>query len=80
LQHKAIYNSWAIKTIEKHPSYHKLFYKQILKLVKTDELSLSKQALDYFKPKLLENVTIQQQLVKLIVEVDMNLSMRFSGN
>ena len=68
-----VYITWGIKSIEKHPTFHKPFYMQIMNLVSSNDSSLSKQALDYFKPKLLEDDAIQYQLVQLIPEVDMNI-------
>lgn len=70
---KPAYISWAIKAIERHPVYHESFYKKIMKYVTSDNSSLSKQALDYFKPMLMENVAIQHQFVELFAEVDINI-------
>lgn len=67
------YVSWAIKTIEKNPVYHESFYKKIMEYIKSNDSSLSKQALDYFKPKLMENVAIQHQFVDLFAKVDINI-------
>ena len=61
--------SWAIKSIENHPAYHKSFYMQIMKFIKSNDSSLSKVALDYFQPKLLDDVAIQHHFVQLISEV-----------
>lgn len=70
---KNTYISWAIKAIEKHPIYHESFHKKIMEYVKSDDKSLAKQALDYFKPMLMKDNSIQHQFVKLFAEVDINI-------
>lgn len=70
---KPSYISWAIKTIEKHPTYHESFYKKIMEYITSDNSSLSKQALDYFKPVLMENESIQYEFAELFEKVDINI-------
>ena len=65
--------SWTIKAIEKQPVYHDAFQMQIMEYIKSQNLSLSIQALDYFQPKLLDDVTIQHQLAQLISQVNTNI-------
>ena len=70
---KTAYVSWAIKTIEKNPVYHELFYKKIMEYIKSNDSSFSNQALDYFKPKLMKDVAIQHQFVELFAKVNINI-------
>lgn len=65
--------SWAIKAIEKQPVYHEAFHMQIMDYIKSQNTSLSIQALDYFLPPLLEDITIQHHLIQLLSEVNTNI-------
>lgn len=70
---KPKYVSWAIKTIEKHLVYHEAFHMQIMQHIKSDNTSISQQALDYFQPRLLENVIVQHQFIQLLSNVNTNI-------
>jgi hypothetical protein len=61
------YISLAIRSVEKHPEYHAYYYPQIISFIKSTDVSLSKEALDYFEPDRLEDEVVQKRLVELIV-------------
>ena len=56
------YLPWAIDFVDKHPEYHKGFYREILKLVKSDDQNLCQKAVRYFTPFRLADVNIQKEL------------------
>lgn len=63
------YVSLAIRSIEKHSEYHSYFYPQLISAIKSTDVSLSKQALDYFQPARLKDEVVQKRLVALLFEV-----------
>ncbi len=67
------YVSWAIKSIQKHPSYHETFYPTIMELIESGNSDLTKQALDYFQPGLLADTSIQHQLLEVMTDAEMNV-------
>ena len=67
---KPEYISWAIESVEKHPEHHKTFYSKILQIIKSENSVLANQALDYFRPELLTDTAIQQQLIQVMTGLD----------
>lgn len=68
---KPEYISWAIKKVEKHPEYHAGFYSKIIEFIKSENSILTNQALDYFRPELLKDTAIQQNLIQVMNGLDM---------
>ncbi|SHF42315.1 hypothetical protein SAMN05444274_105164 [Mariniphaga anaerophila] len=67
------YISRAIKCVAAHPEYHSAFYPEIMHLVKSDNSALANQALSYFRPEILADTVIQQQLVLVMADTYMNM-------
>ncbi len=67
------YVSWAIKTMQKFPVFHKAFYPMIMEFIKSGNFGLAKQSMDYFQPGLLADASIQHQLVEVMTETEMNV-------
>jgi hypothetical protein len=57
---------WAIDFIRKHPGYHQTFYPVILSYINSDDINLSRCALAYFTPVLLENAGLQNELITIM--------------
>ena len=62
------YILWAIDFISKHPQYHQAFYPEIISLVKSKDINLSKYALHYLTPVLLSDAGLQKELAKVMEE------------
>jgi hypothetical protein len=60
---------WAIDYIKRHPNYHKVFWLDIMNLVKSEDTNLSNKALRYFAPVWIKYPEIQKQLALQINEV-----------
>lgn len=70
---KIEYVLWAIEALIKHPNYHQLFYPDVLNYISSDNLVLSKNALDYFQPPFLADTSIQVLLVEAMADSDMSV-------
>lgn len=66
------YSLWAIQSIEKYPEYHENFYSQIINCIKSENTGLANKALSYFASPILADTIVQNQLVKIMPDVDMN--------
>jgi len=60
------YICWAIDFIKRNPSYHPVFYHEILNLIKSDNINVSSKATRYFTPEYLMDVETQIAIAKLV--------------
>ena len=63
------YLIWAIIFIKKHPKYHTGFNPQIIRLIKSNNENLSRQALNYFTQQQLCDVNLQRKLLQIFEEI-----------
>lgn len=68
------YILWAIQSIEEHPEFHETFFPYIINSIKSDNFSVSSQAINYFQPSVLVDTTVQIQLVKNMAFTKMNIN------
>lgn len=59
-----VYLRWAVDYIRRNPQYHPVFYRQIIGLIKTNDETLSKQALNYFSANRLTDFHLQKELIE----------------
>jgi hypothetical protein len=63
------YVVWAIGIVERLPEYHEDFYPLIIENIKSEDASLSQQALNYFQSHMLNDEALQKQLAAVIPEL-----------
>lgn len=62
------YQVWAIKTVEKHPAFHRAFYPNIIQLIKSGNIDIAHKALNYFTPARLSDNLIQTGIAETLSE------------
>jgi len=60
------YSIWAIDYIEKHPKYQQAFYRQIINLINSEDIDLSRKTLHYFVPDRLSDAATQKEMAFLL--------------
>ena len=67
------YLLWAIDFVRGHPQFHPSFYREIMNLIRSEDINISQRALHYFTPALLSNPYIQKDLARVIEEASSNM-------
>ena len=67
------YTVWAINSLKKHPEFHAEFNSKVLHFIQSENNDVAFHALSYYRPELLADSSIQQQLVRVIKDADQSV-------
>ena len=70
---KPEYIYWSINSVKRNPSLHETFFPEFIQYIPSDNIELSKRAIEYFTNDHLTDSVIQNQITKAMAGSDMSI-------